>query len=209
MTCASCSSAVERTLNKLDGVKLAQVNLATESATIEYEGDRLSLDDIKKAVSKIGYSILDEIDEEKRMKQKAEELINLRHRLIVSSIFTVFLLVLAMGPMLGLRLPIGMVTNSLLQLILAIGTMICGSAFFTKGFLSLSKREPNMDSLVAIGTTASFLYSLWGIFQIFAGNHEAAHHLYFEGVGTILSLVMLGRYLENSSKGKTGEAIAK
>ncbi|MBI9094357.1 MAG: copper-translocating P-type ATPase [Sphaerochaeta sp.] len=209
MTCASCSSAVERTLNKLDGVKLAQVNLATESATIEYEGDGLSLEDIKKAVSKIGYSILDEIDEEKRMKQKAEELINLRHRLIVSSIFTVFLLVLAMGPMLGLRLPIGMVTNSLLQLILAIGTMICGSAFFTKGFLSLSKREPNMDSLVAIGTTASFLYSLWGIFQIFAGNHEAAHHLYFEGVGTILSLVMLGRYLENRSKGKTGEAIAK
>ncbi|HAF85181.1 MAG TPA: cation-transporting ATPase PacS [Sphaerochaeta sp.] len=209
MTCASCSSAVERTLNKLDGVKLAQVNLATESATIEFEGEKLSLDDIKKAVSKIGYSVLDEIDEGKRMKQKAKELVTLRHRLIASSILTVFLLVLAMGPMLGLRLPIGIIPNSLLQLFLAIGTMVCGSAFFTKGFSSLFKREPNMDSLVAIGTTASFLYSVWGIFQIFTGNMEAAHHLYFEGVGTILSLVMLGRYLENSSKGKTGEAIHK
>ncbi|NBK25629.1 MAG: cation-translocating P-type ATPase, partial [Spirochaetia bacterium] len=209
MTCASCSSAVERTLNKLDGVKLAQVNLATESATIEFEGDKLSLDDIKKAVSKIGYSVLEEIDENKRMKQKAKELVNLQHRLIVSSIFTVLLMILAMGPMLGLRLPIGMVTNSLLQLVLAIGTMICGSAFFTKGFSSLFKREPNMDSLVALGTTASFLYSLWGIFQLFTGNMEAAHHLYFEGVGTILTLVMLGRYLENRSKGKTGEAIHK
>ncbi len=209
MTCASCSSAVERTLNKLDGVKLAQVNLATESATIEFEGDKLSLDDIKKAVSKIGYSVLEELDEKKRMKQKAKELVNLKYRLIVSSILTIFLLVLAMGPMLGLRLPIGMVSNSLLQLFLAIGTIICGSAFFTKGFSSLFKREPNMDSLVALGTTASFLYSLWGIFQIFTGNMDAAHHLYFEGVGTILTLVMLGRYLENHSKGKTGEAIHK
>ena len=124
MTCASCSSAVERTLNKLDGVKLAQVNLATESATIEFEEDKLSLDDIKKAVSKIGYSVLEEIDEKKRMKQKAKELVNLKHRLTVSAILTVFLLVLAMGPMLGLRLPLGMVSNSLFQLLLAIGTMI-------------------------------------------------------------------------------------
>lgn len=209
MTCASCSSAVERTLNKLDGVKLAQVNLATESATIEFEADKLSLEDIKRAVSKIGYSVLEEVDENQRMKQKKEELTNLKNRLIVSSILTVFLMILAMGPMLGLSLPIGMVTNSVLQLALAIGTMICGSAFFTKGFSSLFKREPNMDSLVALGTTASFLYSLWGIFQLFAGNMEAAHHLYFEGVGTILTLVMLGRYLENRSKGKTGEAIHK
>lgn len=209
MTCASCSSAVERTLNKLDGVKLAQVNLATESATIEFEKDKISLDDIKRAVSKIGYSVLDEIDENKKMQRKKEELISLKKRLTVSSILTIFLLVLAMGPMLGLRLPIGHVSNSLLQLLLAIGTMICGSAFFTKGFSSLFKREPNMDSLVALGTTASFLYSLWGIYQLFTGNIEAAHHLYFEGVGTILTLVMLGKYLENLSKGRTGEAIHK
>ncbi|MDY0288542.1 MAG: heavy metal translocating P-type ATPase [Sphaerochaeta sp.] len=209
MTCASCSSAVERTLNKLDGVKLAQVNLATESATIEFDKNKLSLDDIQKAISKIGYSVLEEIDENKRMEQKAKDQVNLKHRLTISAILTVLLMVLAMGPMLGLRLPIGMVSNSLLQLLLAIGTMICGSAFFTKGFSSLFKREPNMDSLVALGTTASFLYSLWGIFQLFTGNIAAAHHLYFEGVGTILTLVMLGRYLENRSKGKTGEAIHK
>jgi Cu+-exporting ATPase len=97
-----------------------------------------------------------------------------------------------------------------LQLVFAAGTMIAGSAFFTKGFSTLVKREPNMDSLVAIGTTASFLYSFWGIFEILRGNHMVAHdHLYFEGVGTIITLVMLGRYLEHRSKGKTGEAIRK
>jgi Cu+-exporting ATPase len=115
-----------------------------------------------------------------------------------------------MGPMLGLTLPFSHLTNALLQLVFAAGTMIAGSAFFTKGFSTLVKREPNMDSLVAIGTTASFLYSFWGIFEILRGNHMVAHdHLYFEGVGTIITLVMLGRYLEHRSKGKTGEAIRK
>ena len=88
---------------------------------------------------------------------------NLGHRLIISAILTVFLLVLAMGPMLGFTLPFSHLTNALLQLVFAAGTMIAGSAFFTKGFSTLVKREPNMDSLVAIGTTASFLYSFWGI----------------------------------------------
>ncbi len=115
-----------------------------------------------------------------------------------------------MGPMLGFTLPFSHLTNALLQLVFAAGTMIAGSAFFTKGFSTLVKREPNMDSLVAIGTTASFLYSFWGIFEILRGNHMAAHdHLYFEGVGVIITLVMLGRYLEHRSKGKTGEAIRK
>lgn len=210
MTCASCSSAVERTLNKLEGVVKAQVNLATETATIAFDDSSLDLDGIKKAVQKIGYSVVETVDQKTREEEKQRDLVNLGRRLIISTILTVFLLVLAMGPMLGLTLPFSHLTNALLQLVFAAGTMIAGSAFFTKGFSTLVKREPNMDSLVAIGTTASFLYSFWGIFEILRGNHMVAHdHLYFEGVGTIITLVMLGRYLEHRSKGKTGEAIRK
>lgn len=210
MTCASCSSAVERTLNKLEGVDKAQVNLATETATIAFDESHLDLDVIKKAVQRIGYSVVETVDQKTKEEEKRRDLANLGHRLIISSILTVFLLVLAMGPMLGLTLPLSHLTNALLQLVFAAGTMIAGSAFFTKGFSTLVKREPNMDSLVAIGTTASFLYSFWGIFEILRGNHMAAHdHLYFEGVGTIITLVMLGRYLEHRSKGKTGDAIRK
>lgn len=210
MTCASCSSAVERTLNKLEGVEKAQVNLATETATIAFDESNLDLDGIKKAVQRIGYSVVETVDHKTKEEEKQRDLANLGHRLIISAILTVFLLVLAMGPMLGFTLPFSHLTNALLQLVFAAGTMIAGSAFFTKGFSTLVKREPNMDSLVAIGTTASFLYSFWGIFEILRGNHMAAHdHLYFEGVGVIITLVMLGRYLEHRSKGKTGEAIRK
>lgn len=210
MTCASCSSAVERTLNKLQGVEKAQVNLATETATIAFDESNLNLDGIKKAVQKIGYSVVEAVDYTTKEEEKKRDLVTLGHRLLISAILTGFLLVLAMGPMLGLKLPISHLTNALLQLAFAAGTMIAGSAFFTKGFTTLIKREPNMDSLVAIGTTASFLYSFWGIFEILRGNHMVAHdHLYFEGVGTIITLVMLGRYLEHRSKGRTGEAIRK
>jgi len=209
MTCASCSSAVERTLNKLEGVEKAQVNLATETATISYDEDILQLDGIKKAVSRVGYSVVDKLDAKAKEEEKKQELKILGYRLIVSTALTVVLLILAMGPMLGLRLPIQPLPSAIIQMALALGSMFAGSMFFTKGFTTLVKREPNMDSLVALGTTASFLYSLWGVIQMIGGNPQAAMHLYFEGVGTIITLVMLGRYLEHRSKGKTGEAIRK
>ncbi|NMA22357.1 MAG: cation-translocating P-type ATPase, partial [Spirochaetales bacterium] len=195
MTCASCSSAVERTLNKLDGVGLAQVNLATETATISFDETSLDLDRIKAAVKRIGYAVSDAVDPEAREEEKRRELRDLGKRLIFNSILTVGLMILSMGPMVGLYLPIGYLSNGMLQFLLATGTIIGGSAFLTKGFSLLFRREPNMDSLVAIGTTASYLYSIWGLVMIFTGDISALHnHLYFEGVGTILTLVMLGRY---------------
>ena len=209
MVCASCSSAVEKTLNKLPGIDIAQVNLATETASIKFDEARLTFEQIKSAVDRIGYSIIEKETEAEKTAKKAQELQNLRNRLIISSILTVFLLYFAMGPMVGIKVPFTPIIQAYIQLVLCIGTMFSGSAFFTKGFKSLFKREPNMDSLVAIGTTASFLYSIWGIFQLSAGNHMAAHALYFEGAGTILTLGLLDRYLENRSKGKTGEAIRK
>lgn len=210
MTCASCSAAVEKTLNRLEGVRSAHVNLATETASIAYDETALNLDTIRKAVQKIGYSVADSVDYKQKELKKQQELSDLGHRLIVSGVLTIFLLLLAMGPMVGLSLPVSHRLSSVLQALLAAGTIVAGLGFFTKGYSSLFKREPNMDSLVAIGTTASILYSFWGVYEVFTGNHMAAHdHLYFEGVGTILTLVMLGRYLELRSKGKTGEAIRK
>jgi Cu+-exporting ATPase len=209
MVCASCSAAVEKTLNKLPGIDVAQVNLATETATITYDEGQLDLDKIKQAVDRIGYSVTEVETQAEKDAKKATELKDLKTRLIVSSALTVALLYIAMGPMVGISVPLSPLVAAYLQLVLAIGTMVSGSAFFTTGYKSLFKREPNMDSLVAIGTTASFLYSLWGIVQLTMGNHLGGHALYFEGVGTIITLVMLGRYLENRSKGKTGEAIRK
>jgi Cu+-exporting ATPase len=209
MVCASCSSAVEKTLNKLPGIGLAQVNLATETASIKFDEATLTFDQIKKAIDRIGYSIIEKETEEEKSAKKAKELENLKIRLTISSILTLLLLYFAMGPMIGIPAPFSPLIQAYIQLVLCIGVMFSGSAFFTKGFKSLFKREPNMDSLVAIGTTASFLYSLWGMVQLTMGHHMAAHALYFEGAGTIITLVMLGRYLENRSKGKTGEAIRK
>ena len=209
MTCASCSSAVQRTLTKLEGMEKAQVNLATETATLSFDESALDLEVIKKAVKRIGYEILEDVDYEAKELEKQKELKDLGNRLVISAIMASILMVISMGPMFGLQLPISHHTNAILQLILSGATMVAGYFFFTKGFTTLVKGEPNMDSLVAIGTAASFLYSIYGVIQLFLGDAEAFHHLYFEGVATIITLVMLGRYLENRSKGKTGEAIRK
>lgn len=209
MTCASCSAAVERTLRGLEGMETAHVNLATETATLSFDENIIDLQTIKQAVKRIGFEISTEIDHEIRELQKQQEQKNLRHRLIVSAILSTMLMIISMGPMLGLKTPLDDRINAVLQLLLSTGTMIAGYFFFTKGFTALIKGEPNMDSLVAIGTAASYLYSLYGVVQLLSGTPEAFGHLYFEGVGTIITLVMLGRYLENSAKGKTGEAIRK
>ena len=141
------------------------VNLATETATIAFDESHLDLDVIKKAVQRIGYSVVETVDHKTKEEEKQRDLANLGHRLIISAILTVLLLVMAMGPILGFTLPFSHLTNALLQLVFAAGTMIAGSAFFTKGFSTLVKREPNMDSLVAIGT-GKFPVQLLGYFQI-------------------------------------------
>jgi len=209
MTCASCSAAVERTLTSLEGMETAHVNLATETATLSFDENALDLQAIKQAVKRIGYEISTEIDYEAKELQKQQELKNLGHRLVISAVISTILMIISTGSMLGLKLPLDNRTNAVLQLILSTGTIISGSFFFTKGFTALVKGEPNMDSLVAIGTGASYLYSVYGVLQLLSGTPEAFHRLYFEGVGTIITLVMLGRYLENRAKGKTGEAIRK
>jgi Cu+-exporting ATPase len=220
MTCAACAKSVERVTKKLDGVIESNVNYATEKLNISYEPSKVRISDIKKAVEKAGYKALEEettVDTDKERKEKEIKL--LWNKFVISLIFTVPLLVISMGHMVaekfGYSLPkfIDPMSSpeffAILQLALVIPVMIAGNRFFRVGFKSLIRRSPNMDTLIAIGTSAAFSYGIFAIVQIFGGNIDYAYDLYFESAAVIITLITLGKYLESVTKGKTSEAIKK
>ncbi len=218
MHCAACAKAVERAVKRLDGIREVSVNLVNEKARVVYDSSLVRISQIKEAISKAGYVPLDieteeQADAEKEQRQK--EIRNLKIKLIVASIFTIPLLYIAMGHMTGLPLPeflmpeMHPVNFGLAQLILTLPVIAAGYRFYTIGYSRLLKREPNMDSLIAIGTSAAFAYSLFSIFQIMKGNDGYAMNLYFETSGVIITLILVGRYMESVAKGKTSEAIKK
>ncbi len=220
MTCAACAKSVERATRKLDGVIESNVNYATEKLNISYDPSKVRVSDIKKSIEKAGYKAVEEettVDADKERKEK--EISVLWRKFIISAIFTVPLLIITMGHMfgepIGFKLPmiIDPMMNAknfaLIQLVLVIPAMIAGYKFFTVGFKSLFRRSPNMDSLIAIGTSAAFLYGIFAIVQIYSGNIDYAMELYFEAIGVIITLILLGKYLESVTKGKTSEAIKK
>ncbi|HHV64459.1 MAG TPA: heavy metal translocating P-type ATPase [Peptococcaceae bacterium] len=220
MTCAACAKAVERAVRKLEGVTEASVNFATEKLNITYEPSQIRLSEIRKAVEKAGYKALeDEAAVDKDKERKEQEIRILWKRFIVSAVFTVPLLIITMGHMfgepIGFYLPqiidpmLNPLNFGLIQLLLVLPVLITGYKFFTVGFKTLFKGSPNMDSLIAIGTSAGFLYGVFAIVQIAKGNHEYANYLYFEAAAVIITLITLGKYLEAVSKGKTSEAIKK
>ncbi|MGE5628220.1 MAG: heavy metal translocating P-type ATPase [Solirubrobacterales bacterium] len=216
MTCAACAKAVERAVKKVPGVLEANVNFATENLNISYESDKIRIQEIKKAVEKAGYKALEEevgIDVDKQNKEK--EIKTLWKRFIISAVFTVPLLMISMGHMLGYMLPeiIDPMMNpenfAVIQLALATVVIVTGFKFFKVGYPALIRRSPNMDSLISLGTSAAYLYGIFAVYQIFMGNKQYAYDLYFESAGVILTLITLGKYLEAVSKGKTSEAIKK
>ncbi|MCY6959050.1 heavy metal translocating P-type ATPase [Clostridium brassicae] len=216
MTCAACSKAVERVTRKLDGVIESNVNLATEKLNIKFEPGVVGISDIKKAVDKAGYKAIEEaetVGKDKDIKEK--QLKEMKNRLVISLFFTVPLLIITMGHMVGLKLPMiidphmNPLNFALIQLILVTPVIIVGRKFYTVGFKTLIKRNPNMDSLIAIGSSAAYIYGLFAIYKILNGYNEYVMKLYFESAGTILTLITFGKYLESVSKGKTSEAIKK
>ena len=216
MTCTACSRAVERAVGKIDGVTNANVNFASEKLNINFDTSLVSISDIKKAVEKAGYKAIDnEVKVDTDRDKKLEHIKYMWKRFITSVIFTVPLLLITMGHMLGVVLPniINPSNNplnfALIQLILVTPVMIVGNKFFTVGLKTLIKRNPNMDSLIAIGASASYLYGIFSTYEIAIGNTSYASNLYFESAATILTLITLGKYLESVSKGKTSEAIKK
>ena len=214
MTCAVCAGACEKAIAKMDGVSLAQVNLATEQAQVEYDPAQVTIDEIHRAVMRAGYQIVREESAEMKSLRKEKEIRAQKRRLILSWIFAVPLLYIAMAPMTGF-LPYFLSPDRdtaafvLCQLVLVIPVMICGWRFYTNGFRHLIKCAPNMDSLVAIGTSAAFVYSVYATVQVLRGQVHFAHHLYYESAAVIIALIIFGKYLETKSKGKTGEAVAK
>jgi len=217
MSCASCAMTIENAVSKIPGVDKASVNLATEIMTVE-ANDSVTPEDIAKVVDGVGYSArprgksVEEELEEKNEKKEAH-LREMKRNLIVSAIFTVPLLFIAMADMVGIPMPAFLspmqspVSYALIQLALSLPIIWIGRRFFVDGFKALSKGHPNMDSLVALGTSAAFLYSLYGTYHVLEGHAHFAMNLYYESAGVILTLITLGKYFEDVSKGKTSMAI--
>ncbi len=216
MTCAACVVSVERATKKLDGVSNVVVNLTTEKLIIDYDTEKLSLEDIKKAVENVGYEISDAVESsDAHQLRKEKETKALWLRFLISAIFTVPLLYLSMGPMVGLFVPnivdpnIEPLNFTIIQFILTTPVVIIGFPFFKVGLKTLFKWNPNMDSLIAIGTGAAYLYGIYALIGIVLGNHHLVHDLYFETAAVIMTLITLGKYLESISVGKTSAAIKK
>lgn len=218
MTCASCVAAVDRVLAGIEGVAEVNVNLPTEKATVKYNPEIVRLSSLKQAIVKAGYEPLEietEAEADADQERRNQEIKSLWHRFLFSAIFTVPLFYISMGHMIGLPLPgfvspdVNPVGFGLAQLLLTAPVLVAGYRFYTIGFSKLFRRQPNMDSLIAIGTSAAFLYGLYAVARILGGDHSYAHELYFETAGVIVTLILLGKYLEAVAKGRTSEAIKK
>lgn len=229
MTCSACSAHVEKSVCKLEGIAAVNVNLLQNSMTVEYDEAVLKTDDIIHAVESGGYGAFpqgakqaDAASEAPR-NVAAEEMHSMKKRLIASFCFLIPLFYISMGHMMGAPLPAVLLGNenimsfALTQLLLTTPVLIINKKYFTVGFKALWNRAPNMDSLIALGSSASYLYSIFAIYamgwHLGRGNIMQAHHysmeLYFESAAMILTLITVGKYMETRSKGKTSEAISK
>lgn len=219
MTCASCAQTIEKATQKIRGVNLSSVNLATEKLVVEYDPGMVNLTDIIKAVMDSGYeaheevATADTVDQDKEKKQK--EIKSLWNRFLISALFTAPLLYIAMGHLVNAPLPdfINPMMNpeafAIVQLVLTLPVVAVNSKIYRNGFKALSKGHPNMDSLISLGTSAAFLYGVFATVMIFRGEVAYANELYYETAAVILALIVLGKYLETLTKGKTSEAIKK
>lgn len=216
MSCVGCANGIEKELIKNDGIEKIEVNFSTEKAKIVYN-ENIRLSAIKNKIEDMGFKILEENVEEKES-FKEKEIKTMIRKLIFSSIFGIPLLFIAMAPMIKgldklvpniINMNINPLNYAIIQLILTIPIIIIGHKFYTTGFKLFFKGRPNMDSLIAISTTAAFLYSLYNTINIIYGNINLVHSLYYETVGMIIVLILLGKYLETISKSKTSDAIKK
>lgn len=239
MSCAACQSRVEKAVNGLDGVSVASVNLLTNSMVADYDENILSCDDIIKAVEKAGYGAKVASDNEAgkgsankagdKTKTNGEADVNeeiyadFKRRLIVSFAFLIPLMYVSMGHMVGLPLPgflsghSNAVSFAFTQFLLCIPVLYVNRIYFKRGFKALFHLNPNMDSLIAVGSSAALIYGIFAIYRMSyalgAGDMEVVmryhHDLYFESSVMILSLITVGKFLEAKSKGKTSEALRK
>ncbi len=228
MTCSACSARIEKTLAKIDAIDTVSVNLLTNSMLVNYDEARINTDQIIKAVEEIGYGAK---SKHKSVDQKEgqtplttiSEAQEMKKRLLISVVFTIPLLYLSMGEMLNWPLPsfITGINNAMVYafslFLLVIPVVVVNRRYFIVGFKNLLTLAPNMDSLIALGSSAAVIYGIFAIYRIAWGfghnNIELVHHfamnLYFESAATILTLITLGKFFETRAKGQTSEAITK
>ena len=204
MTCSACSNGLEKYLNKQDGVISASVNLLMATALIEYE-DNLNIKDLNRFVKEAGFKSLGEKKEEK----KNNELI----KLIVFSILGIILMYISMGQMINLPTPsiLNMMENpriyAITLMVLSVLFIFYGFDIIKNGIKNIIHKMPNMDSLVGVGVIVNFMYSLWNTVQVFMGNTNLVHHLYFESSAIIILFVKIGRYIDKKNKDKAVDTI--
>jgi P-type Cu+ transporter len=222
MSCVACAKAIERAVGKVPGVSSISVNFATEKAVMKYDPSATRLSEIKQAIVKAGYTPLAlesargtaaAVDEHKAAKER--EIRVLWTKFAISAAFAVPLLYIAMGAMLGWPLPAAInamnypLRYALLEIALVIPVIAAGYRFYVVGFRAIWHRAPNMDSLIAMGSSAAILYSLYSVVGIANGDLKAVNSLYFETAGIIITLILLGKSLEAVTKGRTSESIKK
>ena len=218
ISCQACVAKIERKLSRTEGVEKALVNISNNMADIEYDEKEIKASEIMKIIEKLGYTPKRREDlKDKEEALRAEK--KLKSELTKSKIAIVLSLILmyiSMSHMFGLPVPhiiypVDHIFNYVaIQFIIAVTVMIIGKRFYKVGFRQLFMLSPNMDSLVAVGTSSAFIYSLYISYKIFADNNiHLMHSLYYESAAMIIAFVMLGKYLETLSKGKASAAIKK
>ena len=234
MTCAACQANITRNVGKLDGVEEVNVSLLANQMTVAYDEDKTAEQAIIHAVTEIGYGASGTGTEaqkdsgfgkewQSRREMTEENQKEMKRRLITSVAILIPLMYVAMGPMMSLPVPgflVGMensLISALTQLLLTVPVMIINRHFYQSGFKALVKKAPNMDSLVAIGSAAAFVYGVFSMYRMAYGFghgdmdlvHQYGHELYFESCAMILTLITVGKYLEARSKAKTSDALRK
>lgn len=209
MTCSACSSGLEKYLNKQDGIKQANVNLVMNNANIEYDEQKLTLEQVEKFIEKAGFTSLGIDTFEKESKKNGTE----KYKLIAITIISLVILYISMAHMVGLpAIPfLNMmhhpVNYAIALLVLTVIVIILGRGILKNGYKNLIHKTPNMDTLVMIGVLSSFIYSIYGTIQILKGNTQYVENLYYESATIVIFFIEIGRYIENKNKDKTKEAL--
>ncbi|MGN8644527.1 heavy metal translocating P-type ATPase [Gracilibacillus sp. HCP3S3_G5_1] len=203
MTCAACSNRIEKVLNKQQGIQHATVNLATESASVEYNPSIIEEADVISRIQKLGYDAKRKADTEQQASQKEKQLQQMKHKLIASTVLTLPLFATMLVHLFNINIP-SIFMNPWFQFVLATPVQfIIGWQFYVGAFKNLRNKTANMDVLVALGTSAAYFYSVYEMFM------SSMPHLYFETSAVIITLILFGKYLEVAAKSKTTMAISK
>lgn len=209
MTCAACSAKIEKKLSKHEGIENANVNLLAEKATFDYDDKKIKIKDVIKTIENLGYGAVKEEDTspDKDKEKREKEIKRLKIELIISTILSLPLILAMITMMIGVN--VELLHNPYFQLIIATPVQfIIGFRFYKGAYYAIKSKSPNMDVLVVMGTSAAFLYSVYNMFYQEVG-HGMMKDLYFEASSIIITLILLGKYLEAIAKGKTSAAIKK